>query len=491
MVAPEAAAGYSRRATDDRPFDPPPGHRLAPRPGHSGPPVTAAEHELFTPMAPTGTGFEPAPGDRMPPVGRAPESPWWIEGAERDPWRDPGSPFSLGRPAVFIDGRPAPGVDDDGAQADAAADVATDRTVVRGRFGLTTLLLAVVLALVAGAIGGGTGWFLTRRGNGLLTNGSVTLGTAGTSANRPPGSVADLAKRVTPAVVSIQVRTSDSLGTGSGVVVSKVDDGGYVLTNNHVVSAAAVAGADATIRVFYSDNSSGTARIVGRDTLTDLAVLKVDRTDLTVASLGDSDKVVVGDPVLAIGSPLGLQGSVTSGIVSALHRPVRLTGEGSDTNAVIDAIQTDAAINPGNSGGALVDASGAVIGINSAIASAGATGGGNIGVGFAIPVDTARAIGEQLIRTGKAVHSTLGVNARSVTDGSRDGAYLVQVLPGGPAAAAGLKEGDVVTQVAEVAIGSSDELTVAVQQRAPGTQLPVTYFRGSTQATTTATLATA
>src|SRR6185312_11999021 len=206
---------------------------------------------------------------------------------------------------------------------------------------------------------------------------------------RRPGSVADIAKNVTPAVVSIEVRVGQAGATGSGVVI---DGGkGYIVTNNHVVSGAdGVQGAE--IRAVFSDGSGSAARIVGRDPASDIAVIKVEKPGLLTASLGSSTDVVVGDPVVAIGSPLGLAGTVTSGIVSALNRPVRLSGEGSDTNAVISAVQTDAPINPGNSGGALVDASGAVVGINTAIASLGGNGtsGGSIGLGFAIPIDTVR-----------------------------------------------------------------------------------------------------
>ncbi|MHA3701648.1 S1C family serine protease [Jatrophihabitans sp. YIM 134969] len=494
---PDVAAAYGRHAADDRAFDPPPNHRVAPRAGVITPPVRPGEPETFG--APEGVeSFAPAPGDRISPSGPTPESPWWVEGAERDPWRDPGSAYGLGRPAVFVDGRPAPDLtdldltDDDDLPAEETDDGEDDRKVVRGRFGWSALALALVIGVVAAVGGGAVGYFLTDRAVGVVTDGGVTLGTAGTPANRPPGSIADLAQRVTPAVVSIEVRTAQALGTGSGVVVSKVGNGSYIVTNNHVVSAAADSNADATIRVSFSDTTTATAVIVGRDPLTDLAVIKVDKTDVTVASLGDSEKVAVGDPVIAIGSPLGLQGSVTSGIISALHRPVRLSGEGSDTDAVIDALQTDAAINPGNSGGALIDASGAIIGINSAIASLGSSGaGGNIGVGFAIPANEARTISQELIRTGKATHSTLGVSARSVTDGTRDGAYIVQVVPDGPAAKAGLKEGDVVTQFGDLSIGSADELTVAVQQLAPGAKAPLTYFRGGSQTTVTVTLGTA
>jgi S1-C subfamily serine protease len=284
--------------------------------------------------------------------------------------------------------------------------------------------------------------------------------------------VSAIAARVTPAVVSVEVRLANAGATGSGVVIEAED--GYIVTNNHVVSGAdGVEGAE--IRAVFSDGSGSSARIVGRDPASDIAVLKVDKPGLIAAALGSADDLVVGDPVVAIGSPLGLAGTVTSGIVSALDRPVRLSGQGSDTNAVINAVQTDAPINPGNSGGALVDASGALIGINTAIAS---VSGGSSGLGFAIPIDTVRDIAEQLISTGQAVHASLGVNARTVTDGARDGALVVNVEPGSPAAEAGIQEQDVVIAVDGEAVGSSEDLAVAVDAHAPGDTVTVEVVRG-------------
>ena len=205
-------------------------------------------------------------------------------------------------------------------------------------------------------------------------------------------------------------------------------------------------------------------------------MIKVDNVEnLVVAQLGDSSTLAVGDPVVAIGSPLGLSGTVTTGIVSALNRPVALRGEGSDTDAVVDAIQTDARINPGNSGGALVDGTGAVIGINTAIRTLGdQTSSGSIGLGFAIPINYAGDIAQQLITTGAAVHSTIGVDARSASVGTTLGAQVQNVRDGSPAQAAGIQEGDVITKVGDRAVGPpSDELTVAVQAHAPGETVPV------------------
>jgi putative serine protease PepD len=278
------------------------------------------------------------------------------------------------------------------------------------------------------------------------------------------------------------VRVGEAGATGSGVVIE--GENGYIVTNNHVVSGAdGVEGAE--IRAVFSDGSGSAARIVGRDPASDIAVLKVEKPGLITAQLGNSADVVVGDPVVAIGSPLGLAGTVTSGIVSALDRPVRLSGEGSDTNAVISAVQTDAPINPGNSGGALVDATGALIGINTAIASA---NGGSVGLGFAIPIDTVRDIAEQLIDDGEAVHASLGVNARSVTDGTRDGALVLNVEPGSPADAAGIEEQDVIIAVDGEPVGSSEELVVAVDAFAPGDTITIEVVRGGGSREVQATL---
>ncbi|MDQ1745626.1 MAG: hypothetical protein QOE23_3965 [Pseudonocardiales bacterium] len=448
-------------------FAPAPGHRLPPRHTPVQQPVPAELAELYA-----GTGaFAPAPGDRLTAALPGPGSPWWKADAAVDPWRDPQSPYWIAGPPVYADDEVvgmADTPDEDGPD-DGPSPPKAGR---RARFGLSALALVLVAGLIAGLVGGGVGYWLSQRAHAVLTDPNVKLATTGTPANRPPGSVADIAKRVSPAVVSIDVRTADAAGAGSGVII---DEAGYILTNNHVVAFAE----SPTIRVVFADRSSSPAKVVGTDPRNDLAVIKVDKTGLTVASLGDSDKLAVGDPVVAIGNPLGLRGTVTAGIVSALKRPLRLPGENGEPDAVIDAVQTDASINPGNSGGALVDAAGAVVGINTAIASLGQAGAqsGNIGVGFAIPVNTARAVAEELIHTGKVRHADLGASSRSVTDGSRDGAYLVQIVPNGPAAKAGLKEGDVVTLYGDSLIDSGDALTVAVAESKPGDTVVLRYVR--------------
>ncbi|HET7530109.1 MAG TPA: trypsin-like peptidase domain-containing protein, partial [Mycobacteriales bacterium] len=410
---------------------------------------------------------------------RTSSGPWWKADARSDPWRDPYAPAGLTGPAEFDeDEQPGPIVVD-----------AQGRKKLRLRNLSIRLSILVLLAvLVVGAVGGSLGWLLTRESaeTPLLAPGTQ-LNQTDRGVTREPGSVADIAERVTPAVVSIEVRLGQAGATGSGVVIE--GENGYIVTNNHVVSGAdGVDGAE--IRAVFSDGSGSAARIVGRDPASDVAVLKVDKPGLVTAALGNSGDVVVGDPVVAIGSPLGLAGTVTSGIVSALDRPVRLSGEGSDTNAVISAIQTDAPINPGNSGGALVDASGAVIGINTAIASLGGNGstGGSIGLGFAIPIDTVRDIAEQLIDHGSATHASLGLSTRSVTDGTRDGALVLNVEPDSPAEKAGIEEQDVVIAVDDEPVGSSEELAVAIDKHKPGDTITVELVRGGSSMTVQATL---
>ncbi len=422
------------------------------------------------------TGLQEPPGGR-PGRRRTASGPWWKADARADPWRDPDSTAGLGAPAVY----------EEEQEAEQTGPLVTDakgRTKLRLRdLSIRVSVLVVLGALLAGLLGGGVGYYLTRENSEppLFAPGT-RLAEVDEGVTREPGSVSDIADRVSPAVVSIEVRVGEAGATGSGVVIE--GENGYIVTNNHVVSGAdEVEGAE--IRAVFSDGSGSSARIVGRDPASDIAVLKVEKPGLVTAQLGNSEDVVVGDPVVAIGSPLGLAGTVTSGIVSALDRPVRLSGEGSDTNAVISAVQTDAPINPGNSGGALVDATGALVGINTAIAS---VGGGSVGLGFAIPIDTVRDITEQLIDDGEAVHATLGVNARSVTDGTRDGALVLNVEPGGPADVAGIEEQDVVIAVDGEPVGSSEELVVAIDAFDPGDTVTVEVVRGAGSREVDATL---
>jgi S1-C subfamily serine protease len=454
------------------------GDRPLPPPRRLPPPPSEAVLRAFAP-SPGARGLQDPPSGR-PGRRRTATGPWWKPDAPTDPWRDPHSPSSLGPPAVY-----------DEEEGPVVTDGSGNRRVRIRDLSVRLSALVLFAVLLIGVLGGGIGFYLARTAAETPLHRSSSLSEVNPSVTRKPGSVAAIAQEVLPAVVSVEVRVGQSGDTGSGVVV---DGGnGYIVTNNHVISAAAgVEGSE--IRAVFSDGSGSAARIVGRDPASDIAVLKVEKPGLVTAALGNSDKAVVGDPVVAIGSPLGLAGTVTSGIVSALHRPVRLSGEGSDTNAVINAIQTDAPINPGNSGGALVDSTGAVIGINTAmLAATGAngSGGGSTGLGFAIPINTVRDISQQLIATGHAVHATLGVNTRSVTDGTRDGALVLNVEPNGPGAKAGLHEQDVIIALNGKAVGSSEELQVAVDAHKPGDAVTLQVVRNGSSTDVKATLATA
>jgi putative serine protease PepD len=339
----------------------------------------------------------------------------------------------------------------------------------------TVVAIAVVAGLLAGAVGGVGSYAVAEhvRSTSLTSPGtSLPQADADLSA-RPGNSVAAVAAAVLPTVVQISERdTSGGGGTGSGFIL-RAD--GYILTNNHVVEGAASGG---SLTVTFKDGSVKTAKIVGRDTSYDLAVVKVVASGLPVATLGNSDGVVVGDSAIAIGSPLGLEGTVTSGIISALNRPV--TAGGSGENSYINAIQTDAAINPGNSGGPLVDSLGKVIGVNSAIASLGASAGqqsGSIGLGFAIPINQARRVAEEIINDGTSSHPIIGVQVDSRYAGP--GAQISAVTPGGPADKAGLKAGDVLLTVDGRAVADSTELIVAIRARAPGDTITVGVKDGS------------
>ncbi|MDQ3600191.1 MAG: trypsin-like peptidase domain-containing protein, partial [Actinomycetota bacterium] len=391
---------------------------------------------------------------------------------------DPGSAAVLGAPAL-AERSPAATSEPPGGARLSLREVLFGR-----RLQPPALALFGAAVLLVGAVGGLMGR-LTAEGGGPLTDPDITLVQVEPAVDRPAGSVADVADRVLPAVVSIEIRVGDQGGFGSGVVI---DGAGFVLTNNHVVSPAA-GNPDATLETVFADGTRVPARIVGRDPKTDLAVLKVEVANPTVAQLGRSGALEPGDGVIAIGSPLGLASTVTTGIVSAVDRPVRLQGDGSDTNAVIDAIQTDAAINPGNSGGALVDSSGAVVGINTAIRTlGGGEGGGSIGLGFAIPIDDARVIAEELIRSGRVRHPDLGVNAASVTDGVSDGARVQNVQQGSAAAEAGIVEGDVIVRVGERGVATADELEVAVREFEIGAPVPVALVRDNRPLTVTVML---
>ncbi len=348
---------------------------------------------------------------------------------------------------------------------------------------------AVALVLVAGGVGGVVGANVSDNASNSSSNSDSVLGGDRNNtqpAAAPAGSTQAVADKVTPSVVSIEVQGSQASGSGSGIVLTA---DGTILTNNHVVAGA---GGSPKLTVTFSDGSTAAAEVVGADQISDIAVIKVDKTGLTPIEVGTSNNLEVGQEVIAVGSPLGLNGTVTTGIISALNRPVSTRGEGDGQASVIDAIQTDAAINPGNSGGALVNANGALIGVNSAIASLseGQTGG-SIGLGFAIPIDQAMRIANELEQTGKATQAGLGVSVRSGAPSADDpGALISEVTSGGAASKAGIPNGALVTKLDDRVIPSGDALIAAVRSHAPGDTVEITYEVNGQEKTAQVTLDT-
>jgi putative serine protease PepD len=326
----------------------------------------------------------------------------------------------------------------------------------------TMIVIAVIVGLLAGMLGGVLAFAIS---SGVSATGTSSGGEpiALSGGEAPPlqeGSVAAIAEAAPPSVVSLAVRGDGGGGTGSGFILRS---DGYIVTNNHVI-AGAVGGGD--VDVTFSDGTEVNGEIVGRSSSYDLGVVKVDQGDLPAAVLGNSDALRVGDPVVAIGSPLGLNGTVTTGVVSALNRPV--TAGGQQDQSFISAIQTDAAINPGNSGGPLLDSEGRVIGINSAIATTAQSSGqtGSIGLGFAIPINQAKRVAEEIIATGKSQTPIIGVSLDANYSG--DGAKIGSVSPDGPATDTGLKDGDVITSVNGEPVADANELVIAIRRNAPG-----------------------
>jgi putative serine protease PepD len=343
----------------------------------------------------------------------------------------------------------------------------------------TGLLVAggVVLLLVVAVVGG-------------------LIGRASAAGDPAAGacSATTIADDVLPSVVTVLVSTGSTGGNGSGEVIR---DGGYVLTNDHVIAPA---GASGTIEALFSGGQTAPAKVVGRAPRVDLAVLKVDPPDGTpLIGLGKSSTLRVGQPVVALGAPLGLSGTVTAGIVSALGRDVPVPADNGVTAILPGAVQTDASINPGNSGGALVDCAGDLIGVNTAIATvptaSGEGGGGSVGIGFAIPVDVAMVVADELIENGSYTPPSMGVEAVPVSAavaeqfGVPAGMYLRVVTPGGPAGKAGLTAGDIITAIEGRPMNSPESLFLATVGKKPGDQVKVQYSRDGSAATATVTLA--
>ncbi|CAM4219839.1 S1C family serine protease [Kibdelosporangium persicum] len=335
-----------------------------------------------------------------------------------------------------------------------------------------------VLALLTGGGAGALGGYLVAENNAATAPSALDVPppAAQASTNAPDGTIEAVANKLLPSVVQLRTRS----GEGSGFVIRQ---DGLVVTNNHVIEEAANGG---TLKVVFQDGQIADASVVGRDPSSDLAVVQAKgASGKTPVVLGRSDDLKVGQAVVAIGSPFELSGTVTSGIVSSLHRPTRAGGDDGSEATVMDAIQTDAAINPGNSGGPLVNMAGQVVGINSAIYSPGSSSrqqGGSVGIGFAIPIDQARRTADEIVKTGKATQTVLGVSVQTDPNG---GARVNEVTPGGAAAAAGIAAGDVVTKLNDRRIDTSDALVAAVRSLAPGDKVTLTIGNGTKTVTAT------
>jgi putative serine protease PepD len=351
------------------------------------------------------------------------------------------------------------------------------------------LWVAVGAALIVGGVAGGLIVGATQSPSSAANSHSPATSATSTTVSACP--VTSVAERVVPSVVTIAASGPGGSGTGSGEVIRP---DGYILTNNHVISVAAASGG--SVEVLFADGHTATATITGRDPQTDLAVLKVQVSHQPkVISLGSSSSVKVGQPVVAIGAPLGLSGTVTSGIISALDRTVEVPGENDKSALLVSAVQTDASINPGNSGGALVNCEGQLVGVPTAGAGVPNSGGGSIGLGFAIPVDLAKSVADEIIATGTVTHAFFGLQsvpippAAAQQAGLPEGLYVQAVTPGGPAATAGLRTEDVITKIDGQPATSNIQLQELTLTKKPGDTVPIEYTRDGRSATVTITLA--
>lgn len=447
------------QTTQPQPSSPPPPPAAAPQGGHG--PGPAGHQE---------PGVPPYAGQQAPPPGATPP------GAAGN-WPPPAVP------AYATGGGYAGG---GGGTAWGASYEPPPKPPRRG--GLVAGVL--VAALVAGGIGGGVGYWAARGNDSGPGSTTVSASDSPAELKREPGSVAGIASKALPSVVTIDAQGGDGEGgTGTGFVYDKQ---GHILTNNHVVASAADGG---KLSATFSNGKKYNAEVVGRAEGYDVAVLKLKNADnLTPLPLGNSDKVAVGDSTIAIGAPFGLSNTVTTGIVSAKDRPVASSDGASSNSSYMSALQTDASINPGNSGGPLLDARGAVIGINSAIQSAGSGMGGSgqagsIGLGFAIPVNQAKNVAEQLIKTGQPVYPVIGAsvslesNKMGATISEEGAGGSAAVTPNGPAAKAGLKPGDVITKLDNTVIDSGPTLIGEIWTHKPGDKVKLTFERGGKEQT--------
>jgi putative serine protease PepD len=390
---------------------------------------------------------------------------WWSD-ALADPWRDPQASTVIYAPAA--------------SGAPVGNPLEQPPGPPRRGLGLV-LLVSVVTALLAGALGGTLGYMFALGGGGLPGSGGARLGTDPGLTQRPPDSIAGVVKKVLPSVVTIRARVTGGGSLGSGFIVST---DGYVLTNDHVVATS-----NSTISITLSDGREVPAKLVGSEPESDVALLKMEQTGVPPVEFGDSDAVQVGDPALAVGAPLALSNTVTYGIVSAVDRPIA-AGEPSSPRFYA-AIQTDAAVNQGNSGGPLFDLAGRVIGINSVIKSLAAdeSTAGNVGLAFAIPINQAKRQAQDIIERGKARRTVMGATPDGSFRSPSGGVRVNAVSAGGPAEAAGLKPGDVVTKVDDDPVSDPEDLVAFVRKYAPGAVVSIEYQRNGSPQHTSVTLA--
>lgn len=404
------------------------------------------------------SGTASIPGGGWPAGGT---SPWWSD-AVNDPWRDPRTPVAVVVPA------PGPG-------ADSLPEPVVDPDAPRRRGLAPVFLICLITALLAGALGGALGYAFAVRGGAGATFVGMPLPAPRGAVPRPPDTLAGVAERLLPSVVTVRAGDGGGGGAsiGSGFVATR---DGYVITNDHVVGSSGQA------TVVFNDGTTASASVVGKDPESDIAVIKVSRGGLTPVEFGDSDQIAVGDPVLAFGTPLALANTVTAGIVSAVDRTIR-AGEPGGPIRYYAAIQTDAAVNQGNSGGPLVDGAGRVVGVNSVIKSLAVDEetAGNIGLAFAIPINQAKRVTQEIIDTGRARRTVIGAQVGGAGSGGVSGVRLVSVEPSGPAAEAGLRAGDVVTRLDGRVLEEPTDLIALVRKYPPGAVVTVEYRRGSSQ----------
>ncbi|MEU4083526.1 S1C family serine protease [Streptomyces aureus] len=454
------------------------GAPTAPIPAVPGTPG-APEHESapagMPAYASNGAGQGADPYGQAPTQGSAPEAGWPPPPPATPSYADGGGSGHGGWGSSYQEPAPKP---------------------KNGRGGLVAAVL--VAALVAGGVGGGIGYSLAKNDDNSTDSTTVSAPSTSGQVKRASGTVASVAAGALPSTVTIEAQsTSGEGGTGTGFVFDKQ---GHILTNNHVVADAVDGG---KLTATFPSGKKYDAEVVGHAQGYDVAVIKLKNapSDLKPLVLGNSDEVAVGDSTIAIGAPFGLSNTVTTGIISAKNRPVASSdGSASSKSSYMSALQTDASINPGNSGGPLLDASGAVIGINSAIqsSSSGGLGGsgqsGSIGLGFAIPINQAKYVAQQLIQTGKPVYAKIGASVSleegtggaKITEQGASGSSSVE--PGGPAAKAGLKPGDVITKLDDMTVDSGPTLIGAIWTHKPGDTVKLTYTRDGKTHTVDVTL---